>query len=105
MELYNIQTFNCQALNTPSQSDDGKFGRGAGDMKMASPAAYFGLGQQSHREILRSTYSRLLTRESPMMIPSVNKEWNRNYGGNQHYNAVSVVNTLTYKVFLLCFLC
>ncbi|KAF5774280.1 putative brevis radix (BRX) domain-containing protein [Helianthus annuus] len=59
MELYNVQRFNCQALNTPSQSEDGR----------------------------DSTYSRLSTRESPMMNPSTNKDWNRNYGGNQHYNA------------------
>ncbi|XP_035833215.1 uncharacterized protein LOC118481966 isoform X2 [Helianthus annuus] len=55
--------------NVGVEASEEKFGRGAGDMKMASPAAYFGLGQQSHREILRSTYSRLLTRESPMMTP------------------------------------
>ncbi|KAK1417822.1 hypothetical protein QVD17_26956 [Tagetes erecta] len=60
MELYNIQRFNCQALNTPSQSEDGR----------------------------DSTYSRLaLARESPMMNPSMNREWNKNYGGNQQYNA------------------
>ncbi|KAI3703586.1 hypothetical protein L1987_73776 [Smallanthus sonchifolius] len=60
MELYNVQRFNCQALNTPSQSEDGR----------------------------DSSYSRLASaRESPMMTPSINKEWNRNYGGNQQYNA------------------
>ncbi|KAD6453780.1 hypothetical protein E3N88_08486 [Mikania micrantha] len=59
MELYNVQRFNCQALNTPSRSEDGR----------------------------DSTYSRLSARESPMMNPSINREWNRNYGVNQHYNA------------------
>ncbi|XP_076935801.1 protein BREVIS RADIX-like [Bidens hawaiensis] len=59
MELYNVQRFNCQALNTPAHSEDGR----------------------------DSTYSRLgSSRESPMMTPSINKEWNKNYGGNQHYN-------------------
>ncbi|CAI9284916.1 unnamed protein product [Lactuca saligna] len=66
MELYNVQRFNCQALNTPSQSEDGR----------------------------DSSYSRLgSARESPMMTPSINKDWNnRNYykppdqGGAHHYN-------------------
>ncbi|KAI3692314.1 hypothetical protein L6452_32128 [Arctium lappa] len=66
MELYNVQRFNCQALNTPSRSEDGR----------------------------DSTYSRLgSARESPMMTPSVNKDWNRNYykssdqqGGNHQFN-------------------
>ncbi|XP_076915608.1 protein BREVIS RADIX-like [Bidens hawaiensis] len=59
MELYNVQRFNCQALNTPAHSEDGR----------------------------DSTYSRLgSSRESPMMTPSINKEWNKNYGGNQNYN-------------------
>ncbi|KAK9077784.1 hypothetical protein SSX86_006122 [Deinandra increscens subsp. villosa] len=57
MELYNVQRFNCQALNTPSRSEDGR----------------------------DSSYSRLgSVRESPMMTPSINKEWNRNYGGNRY---------------------
>ncbi|XP_071730493.1 protein BREVIS RADIX-like [Rutidosis leptorrhynchoides] len=60
MELYNVQRFNCQALNTPSQSEDGR----------------------------DSSYSKLgSARESPMMTPSINRDWNRNYGGgNQNYN-------------------
>ncbi|KAL8264073.1 hypothetical protein R6Q59_022203 [Mikania micrantha] len=58
MELYNVQRFNCQALNTPSHSEDGR----------------------------DSSYSRLgSTTEGPTMTPSINKEWNRN-GGNQRYN-------------------
>ncbi|XP_076886701.1 protein BREVIS RADIX-like [Bidens hawaiensis] len=61
MELYNVQRFNCQALNTPSQSEDGR------------DSIYSRLGLAS-------------ARESPMMTPAANKEWNRNYGGNQPYN-------------------
>lgn len=77
MELYNVQRFNRQALNTPGRSEDGR----------------------------DSNYTRLgSARESPMMTPSVNKEWTpRNYykpsgtknyfpvesldqGSSQHYN-------------------
>lgn len=62
MELYNVQKFNQQALNTPGRSEDGR----------------------------DSTYSRLgSAMESPRMTPSVNKEWTPRYnphGGNQHYN-------------------
>ncbi|KAL3497973.1 hypothetical protein ACH5RR_040705 [Cinchona calisaya] len=48
MELYNVQRFNRQALNTPSRSEDGR----------------------------DSSYSRLgSARESPMMTPSINKDW------------------------------
>lgn len=80
MELYNVQRFNRQALNTPSRSEDGR----------------------------DSSYSRLgSARESPMMTPSLNKDWTpRSYynppgskgyfpsdssvpGGNQNYNAGS----------------
>ncbi|CAL5429347.1 unnamed protein product [Camellia sinensis] len=70
MELYNVQRFNQQALQTPLRSED---------------------------EPRDSTYSRLgLARESPMMTPSLNKEWvPRNYykpsdqGGSHYYNAGS----------------
>nr|GEU93635.1 hypothetical protein [Tanacetum cinerariifolium] len=65
MELYNVQRFNCQALNTPSRSEDG----------------------------IDPSYSRLgSARESPMMTPSINKDWNRSYykppsdQGSNHYN-------------------
>ncbi|KAK4490841.1 hypothetical protein RD792_001556 [Penstemon davidsonii] len=78
MELYNVQRFNQQDLNTPGRSEDGR----------------------------DSTYSRLgLALESPRMTPSMNKEWTPRYrphGGkdyfpsdsvqgssNQHYNAGS----------------
>ncbi|CAK9153299.1 unnamed protein product [Ilex paraguariensis] len=80
MELYNVQRFNRQALQTPSRSEDGR----------------------------DSVYSKLgSARESPMMTPSIPREWTpRNYynpsgskghfppdyldqGGNQQYNAGS----------------
>ncbi|GFQ07981.1 protein brevis radix [Phtheirospermum japonicum] len=76
MELYNVQRFNQQALNTPGRSEDGR----------------------------DSTYSRLgSARESPRMTPSLNKEWTPRYKptgvnkdffppdnlGNQNYGAGS----------------
>ncbi|KAL8521401.1 hypothetical protein ACS0TY_011793 [Phlomoides rotata] len=52
MELYNVQRFNQQAMNTPGRSEDGR----------------------------DSTYSRLgSARESPRMTPSVNKDWTPRY--------------------------
>ncbi|XP_060207766.1 protein BREVIS RADIX-like isoform X2 [Lycium barbarum] len=49
MELYNVQRFNKQALNTPGRSEDGR----------------------------DSNYSRLGSAiESPMMTPATNKDWN-----------------------------
>ncbi|KAL9177338.1 hypothetical protein ABFS82_01G052600 [Erythranthe guttata] len=65
MELYNVQRFNQQALNsTPGRSEDGR----------------------------DSTYSRLgSARESPRMTPSMNKEWTPRYrpenlhGGSSGY--------------------
>ncbi|XP_059642264.1 protein BREVIS RADIX-like [Cornus florida] len=82
MELYNVQRFNRQALNTPARSEDER----------------------------DTTYSRLgSARESPM-TPSLNKEWTpRNYykpsgskgyfpsdssdqGGSQQYNAGSIAH-------------
>ncbi|KAK6158477.1 hypothetical protein DH2020_005791 [Rehmannia glutinosa] len=71
MELYNVQRFNQQALNTPGRSEDGQ------------------------RD---STYSRLgSAQESPRMTPSLNKEWTPRYKpsfppenlGNQHYGVGS----------------
>ncbi|KAK4435545.1 protein Brevis radix-like 1 [Sesamum alatum] len=72
MELYNVQRFNQQALNTPGRSEDGR----------------------------DSIYSKLgSARESPRMTPSLNREWTPRYrppggkdyfppeslhGGNQH---------------------
>ncbi|KAK6158516.1 hypothetical protein DH2020_005830 [Rehmannia glutinosa] len=70
MELYNVQRFNQQALNTPGRSEDGR----------------------------DSTYSRLgSAQESPRMTPSLNKEWTPRYKpsfppenlGNQHYGVGS----------------
>ncbi|PIN24760.1 hypothetical protein CDL12_02505 [Handroanthus impetiginosus] len=64
MELYNVQKFNQQAMNTPGRSEDGR----------------------------DSVYSRLgSARESPRMTPSVNREWTPRYrpsdfaSGSQHY--------------------
>ncbi|KAL6533655.1 hypothetical protein OROHE_013488 [Orobanche hederae] len=61
MELYNVQRFNQQAINTPGRSEDGR----------------------------ESIYSRLgSARESPRMTPSLNKEWMPSYkpsGGNKDY--------------------
>ncbi|KAL3818326.1 hypothetical protein ACJIZ3_004231 [Penstemon smallii] len=54
MELYNVQKFNQQALNTPGRSEDGR----------------------------DSTYSRLGSAlESPRMTPSMNREWTPRYNG------------------------
>ncbi|XP_073119009.1 protein BREVIS RADIX-like isoform X3 [Henckelia pumila] len=66
MELYNVQRFNQQALNTPGRSEDGR----------------------------DSTYSRLGSiRESPRMTPALNREWApryKHFGDNlQHHNARS----------------
>ncbi|KAI3453880.1 hypothetical protein Pfo_010543 [Paulownia fortunei] len=74
MELYNVQKFNQQALNTPGRSEDGR----------------------------DSSYSRLgSVMESPRMTPSLNKEWTPRYkpsgskdyfppeGGSHYYNAGS----------------
>ncbi|XP_073030354.1 protein Brevis radix-like 1 isoform X1 [Primulina eburnea] len=66
MELYNVQRFNQQALNTPGRSEDGR----------------------------DSTYSRLGSiRESPRMTPALNREWTpryKHFGDNlQHHNARS----------------
>ncbi|KAL8498634.1 hypothetical protein ACS0TY_021829 [Phlomoides rotata] len=52
MELYNVQKFNQQVMNTPGRSEDGR----------------------------ESTYSRLgPARESPRMTPSINTRHNNNY--------------------------
>lgn len=52
MELYNVQRFNQQAMNTPGRSEDGR----------------------------DSTYSKLgSAMESPRMTPSLNKEWTPRY--------------------------
>nr|GEU48418.1 hypothetical protein [Tanacetum cinerariifolium] len=60
MELYNVQRFNCQALDTPSRSEDGR----------------------------DSTYSRLgSVKDSPMTNPSRNYYKPQDQGGNYHYNA------------------
>ncbi|KAH6804432.1 DZC resistance/zinc finger/chromosome condensation-like domain containing protein [Perilla frutescens var. frutescens] len=63
MELYNVQRFNQQAMNTPGRSEDGR----------------------------DSSYSRLgSTVESPRMTPSVNKEWTPRYkpcGGKEYFQA------------------
>ncbi|KAL6544184.1 hypothetical protein OROGR_010681 [Orobanche gracilis] len=57
-ELYNVQKFNQQALNTPGRSEDGR----------------------------DSVYSRLGSAlESPRMTPSLNKEWTPRYN-NHYYN-------------------
>ncbi|CAA0838260.1 Protein BREVIS RADIX [Striga hermonthica] len=58
MELYNVQKFNQQAMDTPGRSEDGR----------------------------DSTYSKLGSAfESPRMTPSINREWapryNKPYGG------------------------
>lgn len=59
MELYNVQRFNCQALDTPSRSEDGR----------------------------DSTYSRLgSVKDSPMMNPSRNYYKPPEQGGNHHYS-------------------
>ncbi|KAL2544302.1 Protein BREVIS RADIX [Forsythia ovata] len=76
MELYNVQRFNQQALNTPGRSEDGR----------------------------DSTYSKLgSAMESPRMTPSFNKEWtptprfkppdHLQGAANQHYNAGSSAYT------------
>ncbi|KAK6117028.1 hypothetical protein DH2020_049272 [Rehmannia glutinosa] len=64
MELYNVQKFNQQAMNTPGRSEDGR----------------------------DSVYSRLGSAiESPRMTPSLNKEWTPRYNNkpiensNQYY--------------------
>ncbi|XP_051151703.1 protein Brevis radix-like 1 [Andrographis paniculata] len=68
MELYNVQKFSQQALNTPGRSEDGR----------------------------DSTYSRLgSVMESPRITPSLNREWTPRYnsgenvqsGSQQHYGA------------------
>ncbi|XP_073313686.1 protein Brevis radix-like 1 isoform X1 [Primulina huaijiensis] len=66
MELYNVQRFNQQALNTPGRSEDGR----------------------------DSTYSRLGSiRESPRMTPAFNRECTpryKHFGDNlQHHNAIT----------------
>ncbi|KAM0046476.1 putative brevis radix (BRX) domain, transcription factor BREVIS RADIX domain-containing protein [Helianthus debilis subsp. tardiflorus] len=60
MELYNVQRFNCQALDTPSRSEDG---RDSSDSRFGS------------------------VRDSPMMNPSRNYYRPPDQGGNYHYNA------------------
>ncbi|KAL8216498.1 hypothetical protein R6Q57_023335 [Mikania cordata] len=60
MELYNVQRFNCQALDTPSRSEDG---RDSSDSRLG------------------------LVRDSPMMNPSRNYYRPSEQGGNYHYNA------------------
>ncbi|XP_076929704.1 protein Brevis radix-like 1 [Bidens hawaiensis] len=60
MELYNVQRFNCQALDTPSRSVDG---RDSSDSRLGS------------------------IRDSPMMNPSRNYYRPSDSGGNYHYNA------------------
>ncbi|KAL6578677.1 hypothetical protein OROMI_008893 [Orobanche minor] len=57
-ELYNVQKFNQQALNTPGRSEDGR----------------------------DSVYSRLGSAlESPRMTPSLNKEWTPRYNKPTYY--------------------
>ncbi|KAK9061548.1 hypothetical protein SSX86_018730 [Deinandra increscens subsp. villosa] len=64
MELYNVQRFNCQALNTPSRSEDGR----------------------------DSSYSRLgSSRESPMMTPSIR---NQHYSVEPNANAVGGLSSM-----------
>ncbi|CAI9784662.1 unnamed protein product [Fraxinus pennsylvanica] len=76
MELYNVQRFNQQALNTPGRSEDGR----------------------------DSTYSKLgSAMESPRMTPSFNREWtptprykppdHLQVAANQHYNPGSSAYT------------
>ncbi|KAI3821945.1 hypothetical protein L1987_09521 [Smallanthus sonchifolius] len=59
MELYSVQRFNCQALDTPSRSEDG---RDSSDSRLGS------------------------VRDSPMMNPSRNYYRPPEQGSNYHYN-------------------
>ncbi|KAK4486304.1 hypothetical protein RD792_008975, partial [Penstemon davidsonii] len=78
MELYNVQKFNQQALNTPGRSEDGV------------SYIFFELFFLSYPMCMLnwfllqrdSTYSRLGSAlESPRMTPSMNREWTPRYNG------------------------
>lgn len=107
MELYNVQRFNQQALNsTPGRSEDGVC------LILSFLANYYNLYIKSYLMLTilymlyslqrDSTYSRLgSARESPRMTPSLNKEWsttpryrpfppeNIQGSGSQHYGGGS----------------
>ncbi|CAA0823584.1 Bifunctional aspartate aminotransferase and glutamate/aspartate-prephenate aminotransferase [Striga hermonthica] len=100
---HNIQRFDCVRIkeafdqaNRPSPRPAGiidslrvltqKFGRRAGNMKMATLADYFGLGQQKHRsledvrmnlEVLKHCATVLLL-ESSLPANVVNEQWHNN---------------------------